>query len=445
MRESKPTRSGPRREPATGAVLRERALRALLAVDLQELGSQAALNQALAAEPPLPPNDRRLCTELVYGVLRRQRALDRWIAPACQRGLYDMAPAVLVALRLGAYQLCELQRVPAYAAVDATVEACKTTPEFPAKALGFVHAVLRQLARQSAEGHLPDRDDLPPWIDQRVADLARDLQLDTDALRQAFQGMAPLHLHALTPHGFAGLRKSGIPLVDLTVPGTVQAPAEALHHPDFAKHFVAQDAASAAITEWLEPRPGQAVLEVAAGRGVKSACMAAAGAQVTALDLAPAKLAEASELARQLGSPLHQTLAADATQPLPLGDAQFDAVLVDAPCSGLGTLRRRPEIRHRRRAADLVGLAQIQDQIADQAARHVRPGGTLLLATCSIAAEEGPQWCQRFMIKHPEFKLDPGVLPWLQPLLTGPGWLRTHPLQDGMDGFFAARLRRDAK
>ncbi|MBI5607748.1 MAG: methyltransferase domain-containing protein [Deltaproteobacteria bacterium] len=445
MRESKPNRSGPRREPATGALLRERALRALLAVDLQEQGSQSALNQALAAEPPLPLNDRRLCTELVYGVLRRQRALDRWIAPACQRGLYDMAPAVLAALRLGAYQLCELQRVPAYAAVDATVEACKSVAELPAKAVGFVHAVLRQLARQAADGQLPDRDDLPPWIDQRVGDLARDLGLNADELRQAFLGMAPLHLHAVTPRGFEGLRESDIPLAELAVPGTAQAPSEALHHPDFAKHFVAQDAASAAITEWLEPGPGQTILEVAAGRGVKSACLAAAGADVTALDLAPGKLAEAEGLAQQLGAPLHQTLVADATQPLPLGDAQFDAVLVDAPCSGLGTLRRRPEIRHRRRAADLVGLTQIQDQIADQAARHVRPGGILLLATCSIADEEGPQWCQRFTAKHPEFKLDPGALPWLQPLLTGPGWLRTHPLQDGMDGFFAARLRRDPK
>ncbi len=443
MREG--THHHPGREPAAGALLRERALRALLAVDLQQQGSQYALNQALAADPQLSPADRRLCTELVYGVLRRQRPLDRWIAPACQRGLYDMAPAVLTALRLGAYQLCELQRVPAYAAVDATVEACKSVPEVPQKAVGFVHAVLRQLARQVAAGQLPDRDDLPPWIDLRVGDLARDLGLDPLQLRQSFLGMAPLHLHAVTEHGFAGLLASGIALQELAVPHTALAPSEALHHPDFAAHFVAQDAASAAITEWLEPAPGLTVLDVAAGRGIKSACLAAAGATVTALDLAPNKLAEATSLAFQLGSPLYATLAADATKPLPLQDKLFDAVLVDAPCSGLGTLRRRPEIRHRRRAADLVGLQAIQDQIADQAAHHVKPGGVLLLATCSITDEEGPQWCQRFLDKHSEFKLDPGNLPWLQPLLTGPGWLRTHPLQDSMDGFFAARLRRDAK
>lgn len=428
-----------------GVRVRERAISALVEIDAGRAGSQTALQPALDGQgggPALQGADRRLCTELVYGVLRRQRPLDRWIAPASTRGLVDLSPGVLAALRVGAYQLTELQRIPSYAAVNATVQACKTPGLCPQGAVGFVHAVLRKLAAQADAGRGPDGDDFPPWIVQRLDDLSADLGLEPLAARAAWTGEAPLHVHVMHAGELESLREDGLELQPLPIPATALASSAALHHPRFGRTFVAQDAASAAITEWLDAQSGDLVLDVAAGRGVKSAFLSARGARVTALDLSGEKLAQAESLARALGAPLERTVVADATQPLPVAGALFDVVLVDAPCSGLGTLRRRPEIRHRRRAADLVGLAQMQAKIAHHAAQVVRPGGVLMLATCSVTREEGPLWCAEFLAQHPAFALEPGQAAWMAPLLTGPGWLRTHPGLHGMDGFFAARLVR---
>ena len=138
-------------------------------------------------------------------------------------------------------------------------------------------------------------------------------------------------------------------------------------------------------------------------------------------------------------------LACDATGPLPLAAGSFDAVLVDAPCSALGTLRRRPEVRHRRQAADLLRLADLQGRMLRQAANLLRPGGVLVHATCSIAAEEGPLVVDRFLREDKRFERDPGDAPWLTGLLDGRGDLRTHPLWHGVDGFQAVRLRKKSR
>jgi 16S rRNA (cytosine967-C5)-methyltransferase len=163
---------------------------------------------------------------------------------------------------------------------------------------------------------------------------------------------------------------------------------------------------------------------------------------VTAVDVGAAKLIDAELLCRRAGHPLEATLVTDAAATIPLPQASFDAVLVDAPCTGLGTLRRRPEVRHRRFAADLMRMADLQRRILAHAAPLCRPGGVLVFATCSFAVEEGPLVVDAFLHDHPEFQRDPGEQPWVRPLLDARGDLRTHPLLGGMDAFQAVRLRR---
>lgn len=428
---------------APGAEVRARAIAALLSVDAGEQGSQAALQTVLDKPWPLQGADRGLCTELVYGVLRRQRSLDRWLGPSCKHGLVSMPASSLAALRLGAYQLTELDRVPAFAAVDATLQALKGISGPRSPAIGFVNAVLRSVAGRAASGDRPDSDDLPPWMGQCIAEFAEDAGADPAELQAAFHLAAPTHLQLLGDglRGRADLEQAGVETVELPIPGALLVRGgAALLAAGLGHSYLVQDAGSAAVAAYVAARPGLKVLDLCAGRGVKSAALAAQGAEVTAVDLSADKLANAQELCQQAGAPLHLVLAADASMPLPLPPESFDAVLVDAPCTGLGTLRRRPEIRHRRRAADLWGMAALQDAIADQAVRMLRPGGVLILATCSVARQEGPLWVAGVLKRHPELQLDPGDFPWAAPFLGRDGMLRTHPLRAGMDGFFAARL-----
>jgi 16S rRNA (cytosine967-C5)-methyltransferase len=436
-------------QPGSGALVRARALGALERVDSGVLGSQQALQWAMDGEGgALPvvvdPRDRALCTELVYGTLRRQRALDAWLARSCQRGLVGIDRSALLALRLGAYQLTAL-RIPPFAAVHATVDALRLASPSRSRAApetGFVHAVLRKLAGRVEAADLPDSADLPPWIAAHSDALAEGLGLDAVALREAWSAAAPLHIHAIHPHALDSLQHEGLLVARLDVPATAIAHAAVLGHPGLARQFLIQDVASAAVTAVAAVAAGSRVLEIAAGRGVKSVALAAAGAHVTALDQSAAKLAEAARLCQGAGHPLDACVAADATAPLSLPADSFDTVLVDAPCSALGTLRRRPEVRHRRRAADVVAMALKQRAIAQQAARLVRRGGTLVLATCSISDAEGPLWLDDFLLANSGFEIDPCPHPWALPWRDRRGCLRTHPLWLGADGFFIARLHR---
>lgn len=455
-------RGGPPRR-GQGDEVRLRALQALVSIDAGHSSSQSAIRRALAgseswqrpesAQPepqtraPLQGPDRGLVTALIYGVLRRQRPLDRWIAAASDRGQVGLDEDVLAALRLGAFQLAFMERVPAFAAIDAVVEAVRAGGG--EKKTGFVNGILRRLQRERPwqSGGAAPSDDLPPWIAARIARFAAQVDQPPDAMIAAFADEAPLHLHALPHHRvrtLAELAAAGVAVRSvLDVPGVVQAEGGDVFTTEaFAQRRVlARDGASAAVVEWAGVSPGDRVLDIAAGRGAKSVYFAAAGAQVTAVDVQEDKLIEARALAERAAAPLAATLTADATEPLDLPPASFDLVLLDAPCTGLGTLRRRPEIRHRRMAADILRMAELQRRMLDQAATMVRPGGTLVFATCSFAEEEGPALIASFLADHPEFARAPVQASWAAPLTDARGDLRTHPLLGGMDAFFAARMR----
>ena len=422
---------------------------ALLALEDPSVASQMALRDVLDPAPALVGQDRGLCTELVYGVLRRQRALDRWVSASCRDGLFGLAPAALVALRMGALQLADM-RIPSHAAVHATMEAAKRF--MPPRLQSLVHAVLRNLDRRAQVGDVPDHADLPPWLGLRVADWATRTGEDPVAAEASLSRPAPLFVHAMdgdTAKLVANLEAAAVPAQPLTgaqVPGVMRCTdAQFLRSPLFAsRQVLAQDAGSAAVVEWfLDALPDVATLaiaDVAAGHGVKSARLVQTGAQVTAIDVSARKLEDAQSLCAQTGHPLHATISGDATTDLGLPAGSFDAILLDAPCTALGTLRRRPELRHRRLAADVLRLAGLQRRMLDQAAVWLRPGGVLGYAVCSFLPEEGEAQVTAFLAKHPNFSRVPATSAWAEPWLTPAGDLLTPPLVDGPDGFFVARL-----
>lgn len=437
--------------PQPHADPRQRAAQALVLIEQDGVGSQAALRVVLDQTPAIAGPDRGLCTELVYGVLRRRRPLDRWLEASCRQGLFDLDEAALAILRLGAVQLADM-RVPPHAAVHATVETAKRL--LPFKQIGFVHAVLRSLAQRQTSGDRPDDHDLPEWLARRVQAWAQRTGADPVELERALSQPAPLFVHALDgdrERMVEALAAEGVVIEELdglNAPGVGRVrDGRFLQSRAFAdRHALAQDAASAAVVEWLAEtlKPGMRVADIAAGHGVKSARLVQTGAAITAIDQNGDKLLHAAQLCDQIGHPLAATLTGDATHDLGLEAESFDAILLDAPCTALGTLRRRPELRHRRMAADILRMADLQARLLRQAARWLRPGGVLVYAVCSFTDEEGPQQISDFLAQHPNFQRMPGESPWLTGWLDGNGDLVTTTTRGGVDGFFAARLQKIA-
>ena len=430
-----------------GGELRRRAIEALVDIDTSDKGSQAAVRRALATPSPLPANDARLLTELIYGAVRCQRALDAWIGPACRKGLASVQPRPLAALRVGCYQLALLDKIPDYAAIDATTAG--TGKLLSRQQRGFVHGVLRQLARSQPWAQAPTPAVLPAWIKRRARAWAVAVGVDPDAMAAAFADAAPLHVHARDDAAVEALRQEGVALQPLAgLPRVFTATDGALFRGDSFKRrqALAQDAGSVAVGRLLDAQPGDRVADVCAGRGGKSWLLTATGAEVTALDRSGDKLADARRLCARGGAPLAATLRADlaaddaADEALRELTRSFDKVLVDAPCTGLGTVRRRPEIRHRRRAADVMANALLQRAILRNAATLVAAGGTLVYAVCSMAEEEGAATVDRFLAENPAFSRVPSDVEGLP--LDARGDLRAHPLWHGADAFYAARLQR---
>ena len=430
---------------------RGRAIDALIAID-GGARSQGALSAALDAEPALSSLDRGLLTELVYGSLRRVRVLDAWAATASDKGLVDLDAATLAALRVGLHQLSGLDRVPAFAAIDGTVEAAKG--RLPQGRIGYLHAVLRRLERESPWKAEQAADAaVVPWQASMIRQWAQECGVDADTLVRSMTEAAPSHVHVIASEreeAAASLAADGVSIARVgEVPGAFEICGgsfwtSTLHT---SRRAIAQDGASAAIVEWLDAQPGQRVLDLCAGRGAKSLFLAGTGALVDLVDVESEKLADAVALADQAGLQLGRTITGDAAQELPLDPAGYDAVLVDAPCSGLGTMRRRPEIASRRSMADVVRLAGVQRAILRRAADAVRPGGTLLYAVCTISAEESVDAIEDFLIQRPDFRrVAAENLPensWLRGWIDTRGDLRSHPGLHGVDCFYAARLRRD--
>jgi len=436
-----------------------------LAVDLlgRLLGGGRGLPRAGAAgRGGEADRDERLAAEIAHGAVRTLAHLDRAIAHATGKPVASVDPAVLPLLRVGAYQLLYLPSVPRYAAVSETVAvARRRTP----KAAGFVNWTLRRITPDGAapppRAGYPDEvswlaavHSFPPWIVGRwVARLGAE---ETGRLLSALNEHPPAHLRvnrlrATVAEAASGLAAAGMATepgrhapfaLRLAGPGSVSASA-----PFAAGLVYLQDESSQLAAEVLRPRPGERVLDACAGLGGKATQLAEISggrSRILALDRDAARLRRLAENAGRLGDPGIEARAADLLERGALAGERFDAVLLDAPCSGLGTLARHPELRWTKRPGDPARLAAVQRSLLDRAATFLGPGGRLVYSTCSTEPEEGEEVVGAFLGEHPAFAAEAPAEGALidAPALASEGFLRSWPHRHGMGGAFVALLRR---
>jgi 16S rRNA (cytosine967-C5)-methyltransferase len=411
------------------------------------------------------PRDAALAADIAVGVQRWRNALDHVVAAAAGRPLAKLDPEVVDILRLSAYQLLHLTRVPAAAVVDDAVNLARRARK--GSAAGLVNAVLRRLSRERRNLPLPprppdarDRDAAvrylsvtlshPAWLVERWLDRLGFER--TEAWLRFDNAPAPL---TLRPNPFRTTRAAL--LAALEGAGVAARPGrfapDALIVDDWTHlHEVAselysiQDEASQLVTLAAGPRPGLRVLDTCASPGGKAMALAAAmGGQglLVAADVRERRIALLRRTLAASGAPNVRILQTDLRRPLPV-PAVFDTVLVDAPCSGLGALRRDPDIRWRRHADDLARLAAAQALMIRHAADAVAPGGRLVYATCSSEPEENDAIVDGLLAERPAFRaVDLRRDAWLPgAVVDDRGRLRTEPDRHDLEAFFAAALER---
>jgi 16S rRNA (cytosine967-C5)-methyltransferase len=407
----------------------------------------------------LEPRDAALFTRLVYGTVTWQGRLDWTIAGLARRPVEQLDGAVRTALRLGLFQLLHLDRVPAHAAVDTSVELAKRAAG--AGAARFVNAVLRAAAREGERALPSPREDAvhalavrwshPSWL---VARWLEELGPErTASLCAANDEPAPTALRvdlrrrsrdeAIAELGRAGAVARPGRFAATAVVLAAGAPA-ALELP----WAMPQGEASQLVAALVGAAAGERIADVCAAPGGKAAAMAESLAPgdglVVASDCSRAGMRRVRALAAGEPPRAIAPLRADATAP-PFAAGTFDAVLLDAPCSGLGTLRSHPEIRWRRTPEQVSALAARQRRMLAAAARLVRPGGRLVYSTCTLLREENEEVVGPFLAAHPAWSRTDArevLPPAAAELVDAEGALRTAPDRGALDGFFAVRLTR---
>ena len=387
--------------------------------------NRRTLEEGLNALPPMDARDRSAGHRLAAAVLRRSGTLDAVLEPLMKKAPPDKVRTIL---RIGAAGLLLLD-IPSHAAVGTAVSLARTVGLTPFA--GLVNAVLRKVAAQGKavlEGLDSPRLDTPAW-------LWTSWGADARAIAEAHQHEAPLDL---TP-------TAGAPPPDgavLLPTGSVRYPAgtHVADIPGFAEgRLWVQDAAAALPARLLAPQPGERIADLCAAPGGKTAQLAAAGAKVTALERDPVRLARLSENLARWGMEV-DLIQADATNWSP--PTLFDAVLLDAPCSATGTIRRHPDVPHLKRPRDIKLMSAAQDELLAAGMRMLKPGGRLVYAVCSLQPEEGMRRIAAAAARHDPF--EPRELAVFREAIDAAGFLRTHPGMwpdlGGMDGFFAARL-----
>lgn len=448
------------------------AVRTLLAVE-RGADLDRALDRELRGAGLAERRDRALATAIAYAAVRHQARLDALLERAAARKLTRVEAPVRAVLRAAAAQLVVLDGVPEYAAVSSAPDVARDLGA--ARAAGLVNGVLRGLLRERAAQTEPAespqagsaaaiaaRESYPGWLVARWVERFGVERAAALALR--WNEPAPLALR-LAPgvdrEAFvrelagAGFEASPSPWLARAVRVRAAHPAEL---PGWDEgRFQPQDEASQAVVELLDPEPGEVVLDLCAGLGTKTrAIVERAGGALTvvacdrSLPRLVAQRAERNRLGATASASAGDVRVAwvtlDGAAPLPIRGEPFDRVLVDAPCSGLGAIRRHPEIKWRRGPADPSRLGATQRALLAGAVRVLRPGGVVVYSTCSTEPEENEAVVRAILATdgrlHVEMAHDWLPAPFA-PLVGDDGFLRTYPDGEGLDGFFAARIRKE--
>ena len=434
---------------------RKEALTVLAACRGRGAWADAALDARLKG---LSPADAGLCSRIVYGVIQNETLLDFYLSGFCSQKLDRLQPPLADILRIGAYQILFLDRVPDNAAVHTSVELAKDAGR--GQAAGLVNAVLRRLCREKdALPAIPERDEArylsiryshPKWLVKRLLSLLgregteafltnSNLPPPAAAQVNTVRFSAEAVREALEEEGVRAEKHPWLPDC-LLLQGTGNL--ERLKAFQDGMIYIQDPAARLAVLAMVLA-PESRVLDVCAAPGGKSFAAAIAmgnRGEITACDLHENKLKRIREGAARLGlADSIRTEAADGRVFREAWRESFDAVLVDAPCSGLGILRKKPDIR-RKKADELFALPVIQSAILENAARYVRPGGTLLYSTCTILPEENEEVTEAFLGLHPEFSRETFTLP--GPVGKTEGQAVLWPHLHGTDGFYICRMTR---
>ena len=435
---------------------RETALRVLTSRRTGGAWADAALKSQLGRDGLSGP-EAALCSRIVYGVIQNRLLLDFYLAAYCSQKPDHLQPPLPDILRIGAYQILFLDKVPHSAAVNTSVELAKTAGR--GQAAGLVNAVLRKIA-QNKDGlpPIPEGDEAkylsiryshPRWLVKRLLTLlgreeterflAEDnSQPPTEAQVNPLRGSAAELREALESKGVTVEPHPWLPDC-LLLSGT--GDLERLRAFQEGRFYIQDGAARLAVLA-LDVRPGNRMLDVCAAPGGKSFAAAITmgdRGEVLSCDLHEKKLRRIQDGAARLGLTCIETAAADGRSRRPEWVEQFDAVLVDAPCSGLGIIRKKPDIRYKK-ADDLFALPVVQHDILDNASAYVRPGGVLVYSTCTILPEENGQTADAFLAEHPDFSRETFTLPFLGQV---PGEVTLWPQRHGTDGFYICRMRRN--
>lgn len=436
---------------------REAALEALTACRRLDAWSDGSLKTACRG---LDRREAALASSLCYGVLQNRALLDFYLNHCCGGRFGQMEPFIRDALRLGAYQILFLDKIPDRAAVDEAVEMVKRRRRL--RAAGLVNAVLRRLSSEKNQlPPIPETDPIvglslryshPAWLIERLLSLlSREetedfLRLDnqsvpvtvqTNPLRCTGEELAA-HLTAagaiVRPHpwlpGCCAVTGAG----DLSALDAFQ---EGL--------FQVQDPGAKLAVLAAEPKPGMRVLDVCAAPGGKAFATAMEmedRGEIFACDIHPHKLVLLEKGAARLGLHSVRAVLADGRAYREMWDSGFDLVLCDVPCSGLGVIRKKPDVRYKD-PAKLKGLPAVQTAILDNACRYVRPGGTLLYVTCTVLPEENGGVTAAFRQQHGDFQCAPFFLP--GPVGACAGEVTLWPSRYGTDGFYICKMRREER
>jgi 16S rRNA (cytosine967-C5)-methyltransferase len=429
------------------------AHRVLRRVDEDDAYADRAF-RAEADRAGLDARDRAFAQRLAYGTIQRERTIDFVLERLASRPLGEIDPPVLDGLRLGVFELLWMDSVPDRAAVDQTVELVKAASP---RAAGFANAVMRRAAGE-ARGRLSE---LPPdspvalshpdWLaelwrsalgdDDVAALMARDNEpaesaVRANALRASTEGVRV----ALAEHAVEAAADALLPEA-LVLQGAFDAHGSDLFERGW---LMPQSRGSMLVPRVLGPRPGERVLDMCAAPGAKATQLAAlmeGSGQVIAVEANKVRARELRDTARRMGADIVDVREADARDPVE--PAGFDRILLDAPCSDLGTLQSRPDARWRKDPEAIVELAGLQRELLESAAVQLRQGGTLVYSTCTISEAENERQVEALLSDRPELEADD--LSAEHPDLARAGatrFLQLLPHRDGTDGFFIARLRR---
>lgn len=446
---------------------RQIALAVLLSWHNASYTLDKSLENHSEAMSSLSKNDRSLCNALIFGVLRQREFIDWIIQAFSNTRLEKMDTASLYILRIALFQILFMDRIPVFAAIHTAVDLAKT--QYGKRRAGFINAILRNAAQNHSKVALPDAkkeaskfisvtQSLPLWLSKKwirtfgfEQTLALCQQINTIPKITLRCNTLKINRHSLAEH--LDSRAKNIQMTEYAAQGiSFTNPDLPIQELDAFKlgWFQIQDEAAQLVTEMLAPEPGEKILDACAGLGGKAGHMAQLmenSGIIIAADVESKKLESLHLESKRLGIDIIRT------QPLDLlkttikdFEFYFDRVLIDSPCTGLGVIQRNPDTKWKRSKNDIERLGAKQKKMLNAAANLVKPGGILVYAVCSCEREENEDVVRTFLSKRIDFSIDKDVESGnYSKLMTHEGFLKTYPDTKHMDGFFAARFKRESK